>query len=1517
MMKKKIRNTFLAGFVLFILSCLFVQAAVAAVRYQIVDLGVPDSGSALSRLNIVGAPRVTNVTASAINEQGVVAGTFYIEYRYTHNNQVHNGASTRSFTWFNGNFIELGSLNTQYPGTTRATDINDNGIVVGVSDLGRMEPRPHQVFHPSHGFRWSGGGMTDLGTGMNVTDNSAIHAINNNNVAVGVVGHNSWPTKWEAGAITRLQALDPRHYSWANGINDQGFIVGESKEWNSWLGKALLWRPGQTVPENLDPTNLNVQQSTAVDINNNGRIVGATMLAGSTWAPVHWENGQLTRLFAVTPNGGAMPSAVNNLGHVVGYMRYSTQGAYEAFIWTDALYDPSMLAGIYDLQDMIPPNTGWDLTSANDINDSGYIVGSGYHNGEARAFLLIPDDDPTADIDADSNRDGDITSDDDGVELSIPGAIIVPNIDDSNNDGIPDSNNDQVDGLNDELQLSKLIVNQPPAVAPSLIGEARLEVINGPGKIRVFINDGAAGVMILDPFQTTGIDFWSYLAAGNVNLIAEGVEAGDLVLELEVIVNGNRHTDRIALTVPKFELALGVEEPFLDIDGDPFASNGYLEVPADFVSVDYQDIESAGTLNLYASFYREDELEMETLPPVRQLRWKIEPIGALQIARQPKLRDLNRPATNFQTEVTADVVNHISRAQIKYSFPHPSQINPTTSQPQEWIKAGDEFKVTVTADLTNGQSLSQQQRIKIIPGAKYFHITEPPPNTRASDLWRMDDAQFNQTFSVNHFEPPLASEESRVLDVMLLDFYRNPLPSGTVVNWELQGSGYLGDLKTSDDVPDVAGASESVVRQNGQTQIRVTQTFYANCPWQPEPDIVNGAGAIARFAKRTDPMAKSMVERNEAFPASIGPVRLRARLGTTTAGFLTPDIFTRDTRDFSVFVYRETSAGPVPLPSELVNFSSLNGKLKKNQITKTDQNGIARVTLTHEDARPDEEIIVIASLGTESVIVSPDNMQWVTSAPTKVTIDKRILAADKTTDGKVYVDTLIDEGESLVFPGEIEGDQKLAVQYFTSAKVDVKGDPGHQYKVDIVDSYSWVNAARYPFDIDTAQKTPDVIGGRNAAWSNTSLDLNDKAEGQGSFAFTNNSMVTIPGNPTVDLTNGLLIELWVNPDSSHVGTLLERNGQYKLYLIDSGPQKGHVKFEIDGINAQGQTLRHELISTQPLPPATWSFVDVRYDGTSLRLGVGPSKDRIDTSFVTFPKVRAVSVGTPVLVGEQYIGRLDDLRFTTGGNGRTLLTAVGLDPDGTITTDQQGNASFTIQSTGNWDPDQYRPAQVMVQLSGSLRVESEVHMTDSNIIGELINGAKAALYGTESLGKDAGWFERSMAWVSENVPLLSDLRTLVFELYKAGSGCDRVSMMNVTFAAVGIIADVATFGTAGRAVQGLRNTFKVVAKLFIKEFAKTNLFAAVTQQAISSYMRELSAQASGQSPPGWVINSHKYLTSLTAWAQQGMTKVLDESMKSLSDILSWQQIYNTLDANQTKRLMTQLQTLGAELEAQTP
>ncbi|MCA9438379.1 MAG: hypothetical protein KC978_21520, partial [Candidatus Omnitrophica bacterium] len=103
---------------------------------------------------------------------------------------------------------------------------------------------------------------------------------------------------------------------------------------------------------------------------------------------------------------------LNNKGQVVGYSmtQASTRLFGIGFTGRDDWYaklvkwyyshDPYVMntraifwekGRTYDLNDLIPSDSGWFLEVALDINDQGEIVGWGYNpDGEKRGFLLRP-----------------------------------------------------------------------------------------------------------------------------------------------------------------------------------------------------------------------------------------------------------------------------------------------------------------------------------------------------------------------------------------------------------------------------------------------------------------------------------------------------------------------------------------------------------------------------------------------------------------------------------------------------------------------------------------------------------------------------------------------------------------------------------------------------------------------------------------------------------------------------------------------------------------------------------------------------------------------------------------------------------------------------------------------------------------------------------------------------------------------------------------------------------------------
>ncbi len=81
---------------------------------------------------------------------------------------------------------------------------------------------------------------------------------------------------------------------------------------------------------------------------------------------------------AYTGDGGA--SHINDRGQIVGGLSLAGGSL------TAALYDPS--TGWTNLNELVQPDSGWELLVASDINESGQIAGTGLRDGRPSAFRL-------------------------------------------------------------------------------------------------------------------------------------------------------------------------------------------------------------------------------------------------------------------------------------------------------------------------------------------------------------------------------------------------------------------------------------------------------------------------------------------------------------------------------------------------------------------------------------------------------------------------------------------------------------------------------------------------------------------------------------------------------------------------------------------------------------------------------------------------------------------------------------------------------------------------------------------------------------------------------------------------------------------------------------------------------------------------------------------------------------------------------------------------------------------------
>src|SRR5206468_8391094 len=120
-------------------------------------------------------------------------------------------------------------------------------------------------------------------------------------------------------------------------------------------------------------------------VSNTGYVVGSSMLNQGSGLPFIWsDQGGMVAIPLAPGTSQGSARAVNSTGWVVG----NDSSAFSI----PFLYDGT---NTYRLADLIPPNSGWDLSmntssSALGISDNGIIVSTGVHNGDTHAYAMVP-----------------------------------------------------------------------------------------------------------------------------------------------------------------------------------------------------------------------------------------------------------------------------------------------------------------------------------------------------------------------------------------------------------------------------------------------------------------------------------------------------------------------------------------------------------------------------------------------------------------------------------------------------------------------------------------------------------------------------------------------------------------------------------------------------------------------------------------------------------------------------------------------------------------------------------------------------------------------------------------------------------------------------------------------------------------------------------------------------------------------------------------------------------------------
>lgn len=341
----------------------------SALWYKITDLGPVSPGMS---------------GAMAVSPAGQVAGF----------SSVADPSSFRATLW-DGSVQEIGSLAGD--SQSNALAFGSSGNVYGVSyDFGDIGV---------HAFASQAGTLSGLGNffvrGANPSDSLAGYQT----LTVAGSGAFDHASLWQSGSLTDVGTLGGSN-SYGRAINAAGDLAGVSYLADEVTTHAFLRRAGVLH----DLGTLGGTNSEASAINDVGQIAGfAEIATGDPHAcifAVDAAGNVLNRTdLGQLGSGFSYANGINNLGRAVGI---SNGRAF--------LYRGTML----DLNHRIPTNSGWFLTNATSINDSGRIVGNGVHNGQFHAFALDPA--PSGDFDG----DGDVDMSDFGhLQICLSGPVPV------------------------------------------------------------------------------------------------------------------------------------------------------------------------------------------------------------------------------------------------------------------------------------------------------------------------------------------------------------------------------------------------------------------------------------------------------------------------------------------------------------------------------------------------------------------------------------------------------------------------------------------------------------------------------------------------------------------------------------------------------------------------------------------------------------------------------------------------------------------------------------------------------------------------------------------------------------------------------------------------------------------------------------------------------------------------------------------------------------------------------------
>jgi probable HAF family extracellular repeat protein len=290
-------------------------------------------------------------------------------------------------------------LQTPTGAQSHAVWVNDFGQASGwIAPNSVADPCSFGVGLQSKAVVWEFGRVHPLGTlgGMNsygefindrgqVSGHSQTSNSNNSNTHCPPFD----PFIWQDG---RMTDIIPGDFGGAEGgtnfLNNRGQAVGFADLNGDVHYHAFLWSEGH-VTDLTETGSLGANQDSAFNVNERGHVVGVSTSRSGAFLAVLWRDGKFTNLMSLGTEGDdcSEPLRINSSDQIVGVSFSCQTGAEHAFLWERG--------EMVDLNSLIPADSGFELESANWIDEDGVIAAqailtAGPDAGASRAVLLYP-----------------------------------------------------------------------------------------------------------------------------------------------------------------------------------------------------------------------------------------------------------------------------------------------------------------------------------------------------------------------------------------------------------------------------------------------------------------------------------------------------------------------------------------------------------------------------------------------------------------------------------------------------------------------------------------------------------------------------------------------------------------------------------------------------------------------------------------------------------------------------------------------------------------------------------------------------------------------------------------------------------------------------------------------------------------------------------------------------------------------------------------------------------------------